>query len=60
MDEKNLQEEKEVLDKDFFLECMRTVIHSHFSTTMIVMMAIVFSIILYGFFSCCHFLRSTP
>lgn len=26
MDEKNLQEEKEVLDKDFFLECMRTVI----------------------------------
>ena len=26
MDEKNLQEEKEVLDKDFFLECMRAVI----------------------------------
>lgn len=26
MDEKNLQEEKEVLDKNFFLECMRTVI----------------------------------
>lgn len=26
MDEKNRQEEKEVLDKNFFLECMRTVI----------------------------------